>query len=95
MLVHSCRYCSTFWKPSTSLAILAVEHALLSHSLLQPRKPSIVLLPLGLGFDQQGVDLLLRSDHYPVIVGDDQVAIPDEGPADRDRAANHHRALFV
>src|SRR6266496_1055484 len=44
-------------------------------SLLQPCKPGIVLLPLRFGFDQQGVDLLLRPDHYAVIVGNDQVAV--------------------
>ena len=64
-------------------------------SLLQLRKPGIVLLPLGVGFDQQGINLLLRPHHYPVLIGDDQVAISDENPTDRDRAADYYRTPFV
>ena len=72
-----------------------ITPALLVHSLLQLRKPGIILLPLGIGFAQQSVDLLLRPDHDPVLIGDDQVAIPDEDPPERDRAADDHRTLFV
>ena len=63
--------------------------------LLQSRQPRVVLLKLGFSPGEQFIDALLRPDHYSIIIGNDQVAIADEGPSDRDRTADHRRTLFV
>ena len=45
---------------------------------LQLFKPESVLLPLSFSFAQQDIDLLFWPDYYSVIIGYNQVTIPDE-----------------
>src|SRR5260221_119726 len=47
-----------------------------AHSLLQLRKPGIVLLPLVVGLAQQGVDLFRRPNYSPVLLAHAQAGLP-------------------